>query len=93
MNDTNLLFDMSPKYSMVFKDQRLEGQEADGGGTNPKWEAEHTLESEDNTGIITFAFWNGSEMLGEADLDFASLLVMAGDGGGQIDMKDGGGKF
>jgi hypothetical protein len=25
MNDTNLLFDMSPKYSMVFKDQRLEG--------------------------------------------------------------------
>ena len=71
----------------------MEGEAASGGGTNPKWEAEHSLESKDGTGIINFVFLNDSEFLGEADIDFASLLAMGGDGGGWIDMKDDGGKF
>ena len=93
MKDTNFLFDMSPNYTMVFKEEKVEGEEASGGGTNPKWEAEHTLESSDGTGIINFVFLNDSEMLGEANLDFASLLGMGSDGGGWIDMDDECGKF
>ena len=70
MKDTNFLFDMSPNYTIVFKEEKIEGEAADGGGTNPKWEAEHTLASEDGTGIVNIVFLNDSEHLGEADIDF-----------------------
>lgn len=93
MNDTNLFFEMSPNYEVIFKENKIEGESASGGGTNPKWETEHTLESEDKSGIVTFTFLNDSDLLGQADIDFASLLAMGADGEGWIDMKDHCGKF
>lgn len=86
MKDTNFLFDMSPNYAIVFREEKIDGETASGGGTNPKWEAEHTLESGDGTGIINFVFLNDSEYLGEANLDFGSFLKMGGDGSGWIDL-------
>lgn len=93
MKDTNFLFEMSPNYEIIFKEDKIEGESASGGGTNPKWEAEHSLESQDKSGIVTFTFLNDSELLGEADIDFASLLAMGADGSGWIDMHDDAGKF
>ena len=93
MKDTNFLFDMSPNYCIVFREDKTDGEAASGGGTNPKWEAEHTLESSDGTGIVNFTFLNDNEFLGEANIDFGSLLKMGGDGEGWIDMDDAAGKF
>lgn len=93
MKDTNFLFDMSPHYAIVFREDKVDGEPASGGGTNPKWEAEHTIESSDGTGIVNFTFLNDNEFLGDANMDFASLLAMGAEGGGWIDMNDAGGKF
>ena len=62
------------------------GEAASGGGTNPKWEQEHFLESSDGTGIVNFTFLNDSEYLGEANIDFASLIAAGVEGTMWLDM-------
>ena len=39
--DTSMFMAMSPKYIINWKEDKITGKPADGGGTNPKWYMDH----------------------------------------------------
>ena len=42
--DVTTFLDMNPKYVINWREERIEGEPAYGGGTNPKWGQEHNFD-------------------------------------------------
>ena len=74
--DTSMFMAMSPKYQINWKEERITGQPADGGGKNPKWYADHTLKigyDPANAGVINFTFLDDDSLIARAEVEISKM--------------------
>ena len=79
--DTATFMDMDPKYIINWKDDKIEGEPAFGGGKLPKWNKHHELEIGTDTscmGVMTFTFLDDSNLICSAEISVANLIKNRG---------------
>ena len=65
--DINTFMAMNPKYIIIYKENKIDGEIAYDGGKNPKWFAPHTFEvgtEIESAGIITIYYLSDDELIG-----------------------------
>ena len=74
--DTAMFMSMNPKYVINWKEEKMTGKAADGGGTNPKWYGEHDLNiggDPSSAGVITFTFLDGDSLIAACQIPATKL--------------------
>jgi len=69
--DVNTFMAMNPRYTINYKENKIEGEIAYDGGKNPQWFASHTIEvgtDIESAGIFTFEYLSDDEMIGSNEL-------------------------
>mmetsp|Transcript_34979 Transcript_34979/g.53695 ORF Transcript_34979/g.53695 Transcript_34979/m.53695 type:complete len:152 (-) Transcript_34979:490-945(-) len=77
-HDVNMFLDMCPNYVIEYKDQKIKGDKAYGGGKNPKWTdfktINHTIKLGKEWERIRFRFDNESDYICDCEIEVAELV-------------------
>jgi hypothetical protein len=73
--DVKTFGQMSPKYTITWKDTVIDGMPAEGGGKNPKWDDRHVLEIMDwqSAGVITITFLDDNDLIVQCELNVEKI--------------------
>jgi hypothetical protein len=64
--DTSTFLDMNPKYVINWREERIEGEPAYGGGKNPRWLAEHNFDignHPEEAGVISITIMDDDNLI------------------------------
>ena len=72
--DVATFMDMDPRYLINWKDDKVEGEPAHGGGKTPKWNNHHEFDIGTDTscmGVMTFSFLDDAKLICSTELSVA----------------------
>jgi len=79
--DVATFLDMDPHYTLIWKETKIEGEKAFGGGKTPKWNQTHQLDigtDQSSMGVLTVNFMEGDNLICTCAMGVASLLKSRG---------------